>query len=369
MSFFITAIAVAADAMTVATIATAVAETGIALEVVGHITGSQTLEKVGGVMALAGGITGLADSAFSAVSLGSTATDASTALDATGNIDGTALLPDASSTGADVGTQAAGQVGGDTSGLTGSSAANAPAGLNDTTGLTNPDGTPVNAGGQAPNQITGNPTGAPSPLSSPTQGNGLNATGSSVTPDASSTTPTGAPSPTSPASTSAGQSTSGAGQTTSGAGSTLNSGAGSTAAQLNNQSTSSMIGENANSTAPGTLIAGQPAPAPTYNGFSGTLNGNQVAQNSSQVYDAYNSANKPGLLDNITSWVGKNPNLTGQLISGAMSGLGNSYAASKSYELGTNQLALQQQIQANKSAQVGQDGSTGIINRARTKKV
>lgn len=65
MAFVITAIA--AEAVTVASVAAAVGELGMTLSVVGAVTGSKDLMKVGGFLGLAGGATslasGLADSA------------------------------------------------------------------------------------------------------------------------------------------------------------------------------------------------------------------------------------------------------------------------------------------------------------------
>jgi hypothetical protein len=64
MAFVVTA--VAAEVVTVASIATAVAELGMTLSVVGAVTGSKDLMKVGGYLGLAGGVTSLAAGAFSA---------------------------------------------------------------------------------------------------------------------------------------------------------------------------------------------------------------------------------------------------------------------------------------------------------------
>lgn len=84
-------------------------------------------------------------------------------------------------------------------------------------------------------------------------------------------------------------------------------------------------------------------------------------------YSGTTSAPSGGLLDGVTNWVHNNQNLAGQMFSDALQGVGNAYAAGKNYELGTNRLALEQQIQANRSAQVGQQAPSGIINGARKK--
>ena len=58
--------AVAAGSATVGAIATVVSTVGMGLSVVGKVTGSKTLMKIGGVMGLVGGVTSLATSAFGA---------------------------------------------------------------------------------------------------------------------------------------------------------------------------------------------------------------------------------------------------------------------------------------------------------------
>jgi hypothetical protein len=64
MAFVVTA--VTAEVVTVASVASAVAELGMTLSVVGAVTGSKDLMKVGGFMSLAGGVTSLASGAFGA---------------------------------------------------------------------------------------------------------------------------------------------------------------------------------------------------------------------------------------------------------------------------------------------------------------
>ena len=68
MAWVVTAVAVAIELGTAAAIFTAIAEVGIAMQVVGKVTKSKELMKVGGVMSLVGGIGSLATSAFSAMS-------------------------------------------------------------------------------------------------------------------------------------------------------------------------------------------------------------------------------------------------------------------------------------------------------------
>ncbi|HEX8957636.1 MAG TPA: hypothetical protein VF798_15255, partial [Burkholderiaceae bacterium] len=125
MAVFVSAIVVAVDVGTVAAVATAVAETGIALNVVGHLTGNQTLEKVGGVMSMAGGVVGLAAGAFSMAA----------------------------------GTEAADDLGG---GLADTSTGTASTFNDATNTLTNADGSVVNAGTQLPaaNAVDGGIDGA-----------------------------------------------------------------------------------------------------------------------------------------------------------------------------------------------------------------
>ena len=65
MAFVVTA--VTAEVVTIASVATAVAELGMTLSVVGAVTGSKDLTKIGGYLGLAGGVTSLAAGAFDAV--------------------------------------------------------------------------------------------------------------------------------------------------------------------------------------------------------------------------------------------------------------------------------------------------------------
>lgn len=64
MAFVVTA--VTAEVVTVASIASAVAELGMAMSVVGAVTGSTDLTKIGGVLSLAGGVTSLASGTINA---------------------------------------------------------------------------------------------------------------------------------------------------------------------------------------------------------------------------------------------------------------------------------------------------------------
>ena len=57
---------IAADVITVGLVATAVADVGLAMSLVGAVTGNQTLSKYGGELALAGGITSLGADVFGA---------------------------------------------------------------------------------------------------------------------------------------------------------------------------------------------------------------------------------------------------------------------------------------------------------------
>lgn len=66
MAFVVTAIT--AEVVTIASVAAAVGELGLTLSVVGAVTGSKDLMKVGGYLGLAGGITSLASGAMSAAS-------------------------------------------------------------------------------------------------------------------------------------------------------------------------------------------------------------------------------------------------------------------------------------------------------------
>lgn len=67
MAWVVTAVAIAIETMEVAAVLTAIMEVGVALQVVGAVTGNKTLSKVGGVMSLVGGIGSLANAAFSGV--------------------------------------------------------------------------------------------------------------------------------------------------------------------------------------------------------------------------------------------------------------------------------------------------------------
>ena len=61
MAIVVSAVAAAlVEGATLAIIATAVSEVGIAMSVVGAVTGSKELMKIGGVLGLAGGIGSLA---------------------------------------------------------------------------------------------------------------------------------------------------------------------------------------------------------------------------------------------------------------------------------------------------------------------
>ena len=445
MAVFVSAIVVAVDVGTVAAVATAVAETGIALNVVGHLTGNQTLEKVGGVMSMAGGVVGLAAGAFSTVAgteaaddLGGGLADTSTSTASTFN-DATNTLTNADGSVVNAGTQlpvanvvdgsVSGSVGGaaDAGGLSG--AVNGAANAADATpipnvsdaSLTNPSTitqTPLDANGAANGANNAlNPTGSTAPsLSGDSTATNLNPTGSSATtaspagavngpgaanPGAASTAPSSVTAPS-------------AGPATSNASATLSANGGNSSFALQNQNTSSMLGENANTTAPGTLIPGQSTPVNPggdFNDATGTYtspNGNTVTvvQNAGQVTDAANAgqsgrvklggtfndatgtytsptgntitvgqnaeqvtdaanANQPGILDGITNWVKNNQTLSGQLASGAVQALNSAYAARKNNGA-ANQLALQRQIQANRSAQVAQRAPSGIISGARS---
>lgn len=64
MAFVVTAVATAIELGTLAAIATAVTEVGLALTVVGGVTGNKDLMKIGGVLSIAGGIGGFAAGAI-----------------------------------------------------------------------------------------------------------------------------------------------------------------------------------------------------------------------------------------------------------------------------------------------------------------
>jgi hypothetical protein len=119
MAFVVTAVATAIEVGTVAAIATAVSEVGIAMTVVGAVTGSKDLMKIGSVLGIAGGVGSLAasfaGSAGAAVSAGTdlaTEGAATTLSDAATNT----ALDEASKTamdsfGGEAGEQAAQQAG------------------------------------------------------------------------------------------------------------------------------------------------------------------------------------------------------------------------------------------------------------------
>lgn len=64
MAAVVTAVAVAFEVGTIAAIATAVADVGLTMTLVGMVTGSKDLTSLGGTLALAGGVAGLANAAF-----------------------------------------------------------------------------------------------------------------------------------------------------------------------------------------------------------------------------------------------------------------------------------------------------------------
>lgn len=68
MAFVVTAVVTAVEIGTVAAIATAVAEVGMAMSVVGAVTGNKTLTKYGGYLSLAGGVVSLGAAAVNALS-------------------------------------------------------------------------------------------------------------------------------------------------------------------------------------------------------------------------------------------------------------------------------------------------------------
>ncbi|HEX8955832.1 MAG TPA: hypothetical protein VF798_06140 [Burkholderiaceae bacterium] len=126
------------------------------------------------------------------------------------------------------------------------------------------------------------------------------------------------------------------------------------------------VTDAANASQPGPVNGGGDFNDATGTYTSPTGNTITVGQNAEQVTDAAN-ANQPGILDGVTNWVKNNPTLSGQLASGAVQALSSAYAARKN-NAAANQLALQRQIQANRSAQVAQQAPSGIISGARGKK-
>jgi hypothetical protein len=420
MAVFVSAIIAVGEAVgvaaTISAVATAVAETGIALNIVGHLTDNQELEKVGGIMSMAGGIAGLATSAFTAVSAATAATDSGTSL-AVDSADTSGAMgsvtpadvptPDVTptpgdpvpssaitngsydplGTGADTALDNMPNVGGAGTG-SGMPLDGAGTGATGAVGAT--DNASLASGGAGEINATGS-TVAPSASSGGTS-TGLNPTGSSLTNGNYDPLNTGANNPLADASNApnappGSQSTQfQGGPTTSNAAATMNSSGGNSAFQLNNEAPSTMTGQDPALTAPGTQIAGQntqvnpggsfdtpstPRTVPDYNDANSTYtspSGNTitVGQNAEQVTDAANDS-KPGLLDGLTNWVKNNQTLSGQLASGAMQAASNVYATRKNAATAANQLALQQQIQNNKSAQVAQQAPSGIISGARKK--
>lgn len=67
MAFAVSAVVAAVAAPTIASVAAAVAAVGVATSVVGAVTGHQNLVKIGGELGLIGGVTGLANSAFTSL--------------------------------------------------------------------------------------------------------------------------------------------------------------------------------------------------------------------------------------------------------------------------------------------------------------
>lgn len=87
MSFVVTAVAAAIELGTVAAIATAVTQVGIAMTVVGTVTKSKELTKIGGILSIAGGVTSLASAAYGAAT-GAAGSAAGGATAAAGNAAG-----------------------------------------------------------------------------------------------------------------------------------------------------------------------------------------------------------------------------------------------------------------------------------------
>jgi len=163
MAWVVTAVVAAVEVgATAAVIFTAVAEVGIALQVVGTVTKSKELVKIGGIMGAVGAVGGLASAGFSALSAG--AGEAGVAEGATAgaysDVAGEQFAQQA-------GTDAAGSGFGDMA----ASAATAPAVVSpvDSGGLTSsgmtqvPGGGTPPAGAPAPSAVTAAPAGTMPP--------------------------------------------------------------------------------------------------------------------------------------------------------------------------------------------------------------
>lgn len=186
MAFVVTAVAAAIEVTTVATVLTAVSAVGMAMTVVGAVTGNKDLMKVGGVIGLAGGVGSLVNGAID----GAAAAGAADAA-ASGAADAAAAGSDAATIGAtDMGGYAAGDV---TSNLASSGIDAANTGAATGMGASNLGSTAaIGAPDAAGASLSGAPFSAATPNGS-TLGSGMYSGDAPVDMSTGISTPAGAP--------------------------------------------------------------------------------------------------------------------------------------------------------------------------------
>ena len=377
MAFFVSAVVAAVEVTTVATVALAVSEVGMALSVTGMVTGNKDLMKIGGVMGLAGGIAGLANSAFNTAtttavqsatqdvtqqsvdqSVNSVATDAPISdvqtmpvnspppTEATDLAQAPATpAPDAAAVPA--GAPAIPPVDPTASAL----------GANPSTGGASLSGNPAASNGIIGNaSSTGlNPAAAPTNAAlGSTDATGLNAADPQAvepanTPAAGTSV---AAAPTAPASVTAAPAQTAQAQT---------------AFQLGNQSGATMDAGSANLVQGSQMSGVSGAPAPTIpSGMSvDQAYGNTVdatGANTNPYNPAPNTPASNDFFSGVSKFMSAPPSGGSQLVGGLLAGAGSGYAGMKNYELGQGQLALAQEKQAGINAQ---PKFKGIISSAR----
>ncbi|MFI4938921.1 MAG: hypothetical protein ACHP7O_01030 [Burkholderiales bacterium] len=350
--------AVVAGATDFATVATAVAEVGTTLSVVGAVTGNSTLTKVGGIMGLAGGAGALASGALSGTL--SEAADLPPSFDpTTGN-----EVSDAASQAANLAVPAIS--GGATPELAhGADAADAAnfTGAADHTGL--------------------NSGATPLAVSSPDSGVWSNASlataDSGAAPGMAGSAPDGAAGVSAPNSGSIVGTINGTpAGTLDGTlmGNPAAAGATGLSPSLNpnlNFTPAQGAGDSANLATQANLPAVMPAAgvgAPNQTISNDILDTGSAQGGTSYGTGAGTNGATAGMgsgnwFSGLTNWAEANPHAANglmQLGGGIASGMGKAYEADRNYQLGLGQLSINRQKQANANSQVA---TGGIINTAR----
>jgi hypothetical protein len=341
--------AVVAGATDFATVATAVAEVGTTLSVVGAVTGNSTLTKVGGIMGLAGGAGALASGALSGGLSGATA-DFPPSFDPTTGND----VSDAASQAANLAAPEMAANGADAADAADSA---------DHMGLNS---------GAIPLAVSSPDSGVSSidPLAPADSGASSGIAGSA---------PAGAAGASPPNSVSIVETTNGTpGGTLDGTlmGTPAASGATGVNASLNpnlNFTPAQGAGDSANLVTQANLPAVMPAdgvgaPDPTISNDildtgsaqGGTPYGTGAGSNGSAA-----GMGSRNWFSGLTNWAEANPHAANGLMQfggGIAAGIGKAYEANRNYQLGLGQLSINQQRQANANSQVA---TGGIINTAR----